>query len=140
MGYVTSRGFKLPGTAGDMDGSMWFNLWRHKLWPYNVLQPGDDLYWYESPSRTIVWKTRVTQVEAFSYSDLNTALEQLDAAFGGHIDRQQPYIRGKPDEGHCLGYRVQVVERVDLPKPDGVRFNQQGWERDDRPEMAEWLS
>jgi hypothetical protein len=61
VGYVTSRGFKLPDTTGDMDGSMWFNLWIKKLWPYDELEPGDDLYWYESPSRTIVWKTRVTR-------------------------------------------------------------------------------
>ena len=89
MAYITSRGFLLPRTAVEMDDSIWFNLWRNKLWPYHALQPGDELYWYESPSKRIVWRTRVSQVEAFSYSDLDFALDRLDAAFGVTIDRGQ---------------------------------------------------
>jgi hypothetical protein len=136
---VTSRGFSLPKETGEMDGSFWFNFWMIKLWPYNELQPGDELFWYESPSKMIVWRTRVSQVEAFPYASLQIALDRLDAAFGGRLDRRQPYLVGKPNEGYCLGYRVDRSARVDRPKPEGVRFNRQGWERDDRPEIADWL-
>ena len=90
--------------------------------------------------KTIVWKTRVTQVEAFPYSNLNKALDQLEEAFGDSLDREQAYLDDKPNSGYCLGLHAEVIEKVFLPRPDGMRFSQQGWERDDRPEIASWLA
>src|SRR5207302_8535700 len=94
VGYITSRGFKLPDAADEMERSVWFNLWTKILWPYRELQPGEDLYWYESPSTAIVWRTRVTWVEAFPYSNLDDALTSLESRFVAHIDRGQPYLDG----------------------------------------------
>lgn len=122
-----------------MDRSVWFNLWVNKLWPYSELQPGDELYWYESSSKKAVWRTRVMQVEAFQYSDLDSALDALDRAFGCTIDRSQPYLDGKPSTGYCLGYRVDAEELLDIPKPAGLRFNRRGWERGGHDAIKEWL-
>jgi len=138
-GYFDEQGLRATRNCRG-DGSLWFNLWRNKLWPYDELRPGDDLFWYETPTQRIVWKTRVTQVEAFAYASLDDALDRIGSEFYGEIDRAQPYIDGKPDEGFCLAYSVTVVERLDLRKPSDLRFNQQGWERGDRPEIAAWLS
>lgn len=138
--YLTSRGFELPTVAEHMDGSLWFNLWSNRLWPYHELTPGSDLYWYETPTQRIVWKTRVMQVLAFPYDSLDDALERVTAEFDEEIDRSQRYLVGKPEEGFCLAYRVANPVRMDLPKPAGLRFSQQGWERVDRPEIAAWLS
>lgn len=137
--YVTSRGFLLPESRKEM-GNVWFSLWRNRLWPYDNLQPGDELYWYESPSKRIVWRTLVTQVEAFPYASLAAALDRVDEAFEVEIDREQRYLDGKPDEGYCLAYRVDAVERLNLPKPADVSFNQQDWERGDRPQIAAWIA
>ena len=136
--YVTSRGFRLPESPEEM-GDVWFSLWRNRLWPYDELQVGDELCWYESPSKRVVWRTQVTQVDSYSYDSLGSALDRIDEQFDVDVDREQRYLRGKPDVGYCLAYRVEAVERLDLPKPDEVRFNQQGWERGDRPEIAAWL-
>jgi hypothetical protein len=123
-----------------MSDEMWFNLWQKRLWPYHELQPGDDLYWYESPTKAIVWKTRVVQVEAFPYQALSEALKVMERRFGVKIDRLQPYLHGKPEEGFCLAYRVEALESLFLPKPPSIsKFNQQGWERGTRPEVAAWL-
>ncbi len=98
MAYITSRGFLLPRTAVEMDDSIWFNLWRKKLWPYHLLQPGDQLYWYESPSKRICGD-RVPEVEAFSYSDLDFALDRLDAAFGVTIIDVSPILTASRTRG-----------------------------------------
>jgi hypothetical protein len=138
MPLVTSRGFRLPESPDDM-GAVWFSLWRNRLWPYEQLREGDDLYWYETPTKRLVWRSRVTRVDAFPYTSVDAALDRIDEGFGVETDRKQPYVDGKPDEGYCLAYRVEALERLDLPKPDDVSFNQQGWERGDRPEIAAWL-
>src|SRR5271166_1727344 len=50
MTLVTSRNYVLPDNPDAFSNGLWFNLWTKKLWPYNELEPGDTLYWYESPS------------------------------------------------------------------------------------------
>lgn len=140
MAFVTSRGFRLPASADEMGADVWFSLWRYRLWPYEELREGDDLYWYETPSKRIVWRTRVAQVDAFPYESLDAAVDHIDDAFGIETDTEQPYLQGKPQAGYCLAYRVEALERLDLPKPDDLSFNQQGWERGSRPEIAAWLS
>ena len=139
--HVTSRPFELPDSATEMSHEIWFQLWQKRLWPYNELRPGDELYWYESPSKRIVWRTSIVQVEAFAYADRNDALLHLNELFDAEIDLTQPYLNGKPMEGYCLGYKVSADERVDIPKPEWIaKFNQMGWEHGDRPEISRWLS
>lgn len=138
MALVTSRGFLLPEFPDEME-DVWFSLWRNRLWPYEELREGDDLYWYETPTKRIVWRTRVAQVDASPYNSLDAALDRIDDQFGVAIDRAQRYLDDKPQEGYCLAYRVEALERLDLPRPEDVTFNQQGWERGDRPEIAAWL-
>lgn len=123
-----------------MNGRLWFSLWMNRLWPYNELQSRDELYWYESPSRAIVWRTQVIQVEAVAYDDRDQALEGIEQAFGVAIDRKQTYLDDRPSTGFCLAYRVEALEKMNLPKPAGVRFSQSGWERTERPAIAAWLS
>ena len=139
MAFVTSRGFELPESAEDM-GDVWFSLWRSRLWPYSHLNAGDELYWYETPSKRIVWRSRVERVSAFQYRSLSAALSRVDEEFQVEIDRDQAYLGDKPNEGYCLAYRVGALERLDLPKPTNVRFSQQGWERSDRTGIAAWLA
>lgn len=136
--YVTSRRFELPDTAAEM-GRLWFNVWQRQLWPYRELQPGDDLWWYESSSGRLRWYSRVVQVEAFPSSRLDDALDRLEKLFGTEIDRRQEYLHGKHDRGYCLGYTVDALKPVDVPRPDGVRFSMTGWERGDRDGIADWL-
>jgi hypothetical protein len=138
MAYITSRGFVLPRAADEMS-RLWFNVWSKRLWPYEALQPGDTLWWYESPSSRLRWKTRVTEVEAFPYDALDHAMQHLEDTFNTSVDRGQDYLLGKPDQGYCLAYAVQAIRLVDVPKPKGFRFNQNGWERDTREAIASWL-
>lgn len=122
-----------------MQREIWFNLWTKRLWPYEELEAGDELYWYDSSAGVIVWRSRVRQVEAFVYHDREAALGLIERAFQTTIDRTQPYLHGKPNDGFCLAYQVQAVARVNLPRPAGVRFRQSGWERASRPAIAGWL-
>jgi hypothetical protein len=138
MEYITSRGYRLPESSEDFADSLWFNLWRNRLWPYTELVVGDTLYWYESPSRRIVWKSRVADVDRFSYDSKETAQNRLEARFGP-FDTTQSYFVNSPEEGYCLAYKAIPLDRVSLPKPDDFRLPHQGWLRIDDDVASRWL-
>jgi hypothetical protein len=67
MEYIISRGYTLPTTTQEFKPVFHFNLWSKKYWPYKKFGTGDVLYWYETPSNCIVWKTYTVKVERFPY-------------------------------------------------------------------------
>jgi len=138
MQYITSRGFYLPESPRQMANSLWFNMWRVKLWPYAELLPGDVLYWYQSPSKKIVWKTRVNAVERFAYADKTEAARRIVERFD-NFDEHDGYYLDAPTRGFCLAYKVTPLERANLFKPDHLRFPHQGWLRVDSEVAQEWL-
>ena len=126
MAYITSRNFAMPETADEMSDGFWFNLWTRRLWPYHELTSGDLLYWYESPSKIVTWKTEVRQVDQFEYAEKVEASDRLYSVFKG-FDQLQPYFVNGPDSGYCVAWNVTPIERVELPRPDDFRFSQNGW-------------
>lgn len=140
MEYITSRRYTLPASAHEFRHQCWLNLWRRREWPYSRLMPGDILYWYETPTRVFVWKSRVARVERFPYTDKSNALATMEAAFGYEVDRTQPYFVDGPDQGYCLAYTVDSMERLCLPRPDGVVLPRLGWMRIDDEATRGWVS
>lgn len=139
MDYITSRGFTLPESADEFASRFWFNLWRINLWPYRELVIGDILYWYESSSRCIVWKSRAVDVDRFSYDSKRILQDRLEARFG-NFDTDQPYFIESPEQGYCLVWKVTPLLRVSLPKPDNLQFPRQGWLRVDKDIASMWLN
>lgn len=139
MEHITSRGFKLPERPEEMAGELWFNMWERKLWPYEELVVSDILYWYESPSKSIVWKTRVVDIDRFRYDEKNFAGSRLKGRFGD-FDRAQPYYVEAPQPGFCLAYKVSPILKVNLSKPPDFQFPRQGWLRLDNEVARKWLS
>jgi hypothetical protein len=135
MYLITSRGYVLPESSEEFGNGIWFNLWTKKLWPYNELEFGDILYWYESPYKCIVWKSRVVDVLRFSYKRKKEVEEKLNLT---PAQAAQSYFLDGPESGYCLSYRVDSLERIRIPKPDGFKFPHQGWLKIDSEMEAEW--
>lgn len=136
--YVTSRRGLRTKTKSEM-GGVWFSMWQKKLWPYDELERGDELWWHDSSAVQLRWKTKVLRAEPFQYSDLDEAIDRIDTLFGGMTDRGQEYLNGKPNSGYCLAFKVKAIKQADVPRPDDVRFNRAGWERGDRDGIQQWL-
>src|SRR5262245_58215668 len=100
MEYVTSRGFELPRSSVELGDSYWFNLWKRKLWPYEEVQVGALLFWYETPSKRIVWKSTIRDVGRFSYGSKAEARKRLVSTFGD-FDSSQSYFVNAPPDGYC---------------------------------------
>ncbi len=139
MEFITSRGFKLPESKKGMSDEVWFNMWQRRERAYRELASGNILYWYESQTERVVWKTRVLDVDSFPYSHKDDALNRLEERFG-EIDPSQPYYVDAPSSGYCLGFRVEALERLNIPKPSSRKFRRSGWLPGDDKLFHEWLS
>ncbi|QDV90432.1 hypothetical protein RAS2_15110 [Phycisphaerae bacterium RAS2] len=135
MSWATSRNYLLPNDANAFDNELWFNLWMKRLQPYNELEPGDTLYWYESPSNCIVWKSRVVSVLRFSYQTRKEVEQKLNLT---PVQAAQNYFVHGPEAGYCLSYRVAAIERVSIPRPDDFKFPRQGWLKVSPEVVAAW--
>ena len=139
MEYIVSRGFMLPQTAQEFRNDYNFNLWSKQFWPYGEIELGDIRYWYETPSKRIVWKTRIVKVEGFPYQNRRHLREMLVTRFG-HYDEGTPYAVNAPEMGYCLAYKSDPLERLNIPKPDNFRFPQLGWLKINDEIVAQWLT
>jgi hypothetical protein len=135
MSWATSRNYVLPNQADAFSNGLWFNLWTKKLWPYNELEPGDTLLWYESPSKCIVWKSRVVEVLRFPYETKKEVEQRLNLT---PVQAAQEYFVDGPEAGYCLSYKVAAIERTNIPRPDDFKFPHQGWLKVSPEVVAAW--
>jgi hypothetical protein len=122
-----------------MAASPWFNLWQRRLWPYRELGAGDTLYWYDATEQAVVWESRVSRVEKFEYESKEAVRHRLREVFNdpGLTD---PYLDNAADHGYCVAFKVDQVRRLWVPKPDGLRFPQDGWLRCDAAAARGWVA
>lgn len=134
MEYITSRGFELPTDQTEMENFDWFNMWSNRNFPYYELLVGDTLYWFDTTAQKLVWKTEVVKVDRFPYSDKQQIFDRYPNSLG------LKYYDSRPDSGYFVGYKVKVLERIDLEKPTGFRFPQLGWLRVDNEIASTWFN
>lgn len=138
MEYITSRNRELPKKSDVFEADLRFHLWEKRFWPYEEIIKGDILYWYETPTKSIVWKTRIEDVERFPYSSKPEVRQKLVTRFHD-FNSTQDYFLNAPDHGYCLALKIKALERVNFQKPEGARFPQLGWMRIDNDVAASWL-
>lgn len=137
--FVTSRGFALPTSEAEMGQKLWFNMWQRRLWPYQKLQHGNTLYWYDTTEQAIVWKSRVTKVEKFEYQNKEAVRNRFQEIYA-IANLADPYFDAAVDHGYCVAFKVDHLQRLQVPKPDDYRFPQGGWLRCNDEEAQGWLS
>lgn len=133
MEYITSRGFSIPTNQKEMEQSNWFNMWKRKNFPYSELLAGDILYWYETKTQKLVWKTIISSVERYPYANKKNVFEKYENPYGSN------YYPSRPERGYFVGYKVKVIERLDISKPKGFIFPQLGWLKVSEKVALDWF-
>jgi len=133
MEYITSRGFPIPTDQSEMERLDWFNMWERKNFPYSELLVGDTLYWYETKTKSLVWKTIISSVERYPYTDKEKVFKQYENPRGSI------YYASRPKQGYFVGYKVKVLERINIPKPKDFIFPQLGWLKINKEIAFKWL-
>ena len=134
MEYIISKGSELPGNEASMENSEWFNVWERRNFPYYELLVGDILYWFDTSAQKIVWKTEVVKVDRFQYFDKKEILERYPNSM------TSKYYESRPESGYFVGYKIKVLDKLDLEKPSSFRFPQLGWLRVDNGIASTWFS
>lgn len=49
------------------------------------------------------------------------------------------YYESRPKQGYFVGYKVKVLEQIDIPKPKGFKFLQLGWLRVSNEVSQKWF-
>jgi predicted restriction endonuclease len=134
MEYITSRGFDLPTNQYEMESFEKYNMWKRKNFPYNELLVGDTLYWFDTNAQRLVWKTEVVSVDRYPYINKRQIFERYKNTLG------KKYYDSRPESGYYLGYKIKVIERIDIPKPTNFNFPQLGWLRIDNEIANKWFN
>ncbi len=134
MEYITSRGFELPIDQSEMENHDWFNMWKNKQFPYYELLVGDTLYWFDTTTQRLVWKTEVLEVDRFPYTDKQ---EVFDRNPNSLVSK---YYDSRAGSGYFVGYKIKVLEKIELSKPSGFVFPQLGWLRVDNEIASTWFN
>ena len=125
MDFICSRP-AVPQTVAAMKAGTWFVLWKHRGAPFGKLDRGSQLWLYETKSRQIRWKSRITKCVEFNYASKAQAATQIKLL--GHFDQEQSYFVNAPDRGVGLAWRVEPLEQVAIPRPTTLKqFPQRGW-------------
>ncbi len=136
--FITSRGYSIPDDREEFQRAFWFNMWQKRMWAYNEVSEGDVLFWYDSPSQAIVWKSRITKLDKFEYSTKQQMRERIVQGFG-EDPSTDPYFVDKSDAGYCIAFKTTPLQKLKLEKPEGFKFPQGGWLRASDPFAREWI-
>ncbi|MEK7875947.1 MAG: HNH endonuclease [Pseudomonadota bacterium] len=112
----------------------WYNMWGNRNFPYRELLVGDILYWFNTPAQRLVWKTEVIFVDRYPYTDKRAVIDRYNNSWGSE------YADTRPDSGYFLGYKIKVIDQLDIPKPSGSRFDRLGWLRVDNDVANLWFN
>ncbi|MCC9602888.1 HNH endonuclease [Stieleria sp. JC731] len=137
--FITSRGYSIPEDWEEFEQAFWFNMWQKRMWPYYEVEAGHMLFWYDSQSQRIVWKSVVSDLDKFEYERKQDLRDRLIERFG-EDPATDPYYADKAEKGYCIAFKVTPLQKVELPKPDGFKFPQGGWLRGNDEAAKEWLS
>jgi hypothetical protein len=133
MEYIISKGAELPNTEIEMETAQWFNMWSTRKFPYNNLIRGDILYWLDTVTGRLVWKTVVFEVERYPYLDK----EDIFKLYGQSM--RQQYFNTRSLSGYFLRYKVKVIQKIDVTKPN-EKFDRLGWVEMNENNYAKWFS
>lgn len=133
MEFITSRGFDLPTSKGEMENREWFNIWRRRNFPYTEPMIGDILYWFDTNKKEVVWKTRIVMIDRFPFENKSEILTRYPDC------DESEYFRKGPSNGFFVIYEVEELEKISVNKPEGFRFPQLGWLRVDDVVAIEWF-
>lgn len=116
-----------------------WNMWTTRAAPFGTLAEGSTVYLVSGggPKRGLItWEVVVTHAVAARYESKDDAWQHMRAALAGPL-RERGYTRrtfleneytvAAPEQGYILAWSYDPVRPIGLPRPEGLRFRQNGW-------------
>lgn len=140
MEFLSSRPYRFGESSEEVSKQVAYNLWKQKRLPWNELVSGDTVYWYETPTKRVAWRSRIADVKRFKYTSKEEVHDNL-AKWFGDFDVTDQYFVEAPESGFCLAYKHDELVRIVIPKPPpDFNFPRQGWCKADDASLQKWPS
>ena len=133
MEFIISKQ-NIPDCKSEMEAHPWFNMWKTRKPPYKDLVKGDILYFFDTEKEQLIWKTKITKLIRKSYSDK----EDLFEKYSFHMKQQ--YYESRSKKGYILDYSIEVLQKINVPKPANHKLDRLGWEKLDNKKFLQWFS
>lgn len=137
-GFIASVGPDRRSTSDTRDFP-WFALRQDRRRPYNVLHVKAPLYWYDPSDKAIFLLTRLTKVEQCEYEAVDSLRQWLVTHYGKDPSSDPYFIDNAPKCRYCVAFWVRPLQRLNLPIPQGCKFDQGGWLPCDSETGRLWL-
>ena len=125
--YITSRPERFPESQSELENVLVYNMWKKIVFPsFHNLKLGDVIYWYDSMSQEIKWKTQIISVHKMKYND-KAEIKKIFTQLPLKPDKK--YFDKAANKGVFLGYTVQVINQLSVKLPQGFKMHNSGWKR-----------
>lgn len=101
-----------------MAGTVFYNLWAVRAFPFNVLEEGDTMLLFETTTRRLIWQLRVAALLREPYTTIAGALDRLRTHYGIMPSEFGAYRNGRPEPGYLLAWAGEVIQPLDIPMPN----------------------
>jgi len=138
LNWTSSSDPGVPTKAEVAQGAHW-NLWRTRQPPFKAFEEGSQVVLVDTwpTGGRMTWLVRAKDVVAGPYATKDEGVRLI--ARGLKIKRAEvrdhDYTTGRPDAGYVLAWNYVPLKRLDLPRPPGMRFQQNGWLSVDDPSV-----
>lgn len=138
-GFIASVGTDKQSALAASDFP-WFILRARQNRPYDALEVGDPLYWYDPIEKTIFLSTRITKVAQVKYETVDDLSSWLSKHYGEHASMDHYFLTRAPKCRYCVAFWVHTIQPLDLPKPPECNLDRDGWLPCDSNAGRLWLS
>jgi hypothetical protein len=138
--YLFSRAEGAPRTSLPADrigGTVFFQMWKTRKDPFNVLSEGDTLWWTDQKTRQVRWELRARNIRRDRYTSTAAALERLRRWFGVLPSELTTYHNHANPEGWLLAFEAEVVGPVDCILSGAHKLGRNGFARIDQESARE---
>jgi hypothetical protein len=130
-------------TEEELVGPYW-SLWQQRRFPYGELTAGHEVilldHWRDEDR--LSWVLAVTDVEHLHVESKADAVARIAGKFGLNQEdvADDPYLGAKEEgAGYLLTWRAEAIERLNLPRPTGLKLARHGWGRYTEAEIGEYM-
>lgn len=127
-----------PGRT-EFPNEVEWNMWTTRAAPFGALAEGSTVYLVSGggPKRGLVtWEVVVIHALSVRYESKDDAWRQMRSALAGPLKErgytrrsflENDYTMAAPEQGYLLAWSYDPVRPIGLPRPEGLRFRQNGW-------------
>ena len=130
-------------TKTAMSDEHYWNLWRRRIQPFDLLTDGTPIVLQESwPGGGVIsWLVHATNVHTATVADKRMAVQAI-AQWANETPawvRRVPYTRAKPaDTKFVLYWQPKPIDRLDVPKHADLHVRRNGWLVTDDSTLKTW--